>query len=196
MLFKSSYQNIGLILVFAIGTVVCGYHYQKEKKKDDVINNIDSYRPPLPEYIVKMLYAARLCTLATATADGFPHLSLMNFTYHQLEEIIILSTKRATRKFDQIIKNPEVAILINDFPMLHEEEKKQLSGRTGSITLNGWAVPLDDDTVESEKYRKMHSENNSDYTQFICGDDIAIIIIRINTARICDINDKVKHWKR
>jgi uncharacterized pyridoxamine 5'-phosphate oxidase family protein len=49
-------------------------------------------------------------------ADGNPHLSLMNFTYSRPDEVIILSTRRNTKKFFQIVDNPKVAILVHDFP--------------------------------------------------------------------------------
>jgi nitroimidazol reductase NimA-like FMN-containing flavoprotein (pyridoxamine 5'-phosphate oxidase superfamily) len=38
--------------------------------------------PPLPEEVVALLQATRLCHLSTF-GSGVPHLSLMNFTYVQ-----------------------------------------------------------------------------------------------------------------
>jgi hypothetical protein len=53
----------------------------------------------------------------------------MNFTYCRKEEVIILSTRRNTKKFYQIVENPKVAVLIHDFPV----------AKQWSITLNGVA---------------------------------------------------------
>ena len=36
--------------------------------------------------------------------------------------------------------------------------------------------------------------NNPDYSQFIVGDDIAVVTIKIQKARMCDINDRVSYW--
>ena len=47
--------------------------------------------PPLPKEAVNILQISKLCHLATCT-DNEPHLSLMNFTYYQLDEVIILCT--------------------------------------------------------------------------------------------------------
>ena len=40
----------------------------------------------------------------------------MNFTYYQKDELVIMCTKRDTKKFRQIIKSNTVALLIHDFP--------------------------------------------------------------------------------
>ena len=84
---------------------------------------------------------SRLCFLATQN-DGEPHLSLMNFTYYQEEEIIILCTRRNTKKFTQILNNPKVAVLIHDFPHLNLEDDANAvaacHGKSWSITLNGF----------------------------------------------------------
>ena len=196
MLINQNKNNIIIISTFTILSSVCLYLSYKNSQKKKYSRDY-TYVPPLPTCVVKMLHSARLCTLATSN-DLSPHLSLMNFSYYQEDEVIILTTQRATKKFDMISNNPEVALLINDFPMLLDEEKKQLGGRTGSITLNGWAEALDDNNPSCNKYRNIHlsNKNNKDYAQFIQGPDIAVIVVRINSARICDIHDKVIHWNR
>jgi hypothetical protein len=42
--------------------------------------------------------------------------------------------------------------------------------------------------------RNMHLENNPNYGQFIVGQDIAVLIIRIDKARMCDVQDRVSYW--
>lgn len=91
--------------------------------------------PPLPRVVTDILRASKLCYLATAL-EGEPHLSLMNFTYHQLEEVILMSTRRDTKKFALLEANPKVSLLIHDFP--HIESQNQ-TGQTYSITMNGTA---------------------------------------------------------
>jgi hypothetical protein len=36
-------------------------------------------------------------------------------------------------------------------------------------------------------------ENNPDYKQFIIGKDIAVLTIRIDRARMCDVQDRYLH---
>ncbi len=94
----------------------------------------------------------------------------MNFTYYQDEEVIILCTRKNTKKFQQIKLNPKVAVLIHDFPHLscHIEDepdatpppsaappatKKASFGKSYSITLNGQCLVYETISEESEKYR-------------------------------------------
>ena len=153
--------------------------------------------PPLPESIVKLLQASRLCFLATQ-ADGDPHLSLMNFTYYQAEELIIMCTRRATKKYEQMLSSRSVAILIHDFPHLAESGNGGGGGQHGktlSVTLNGVSEPVTESSADEARYRAIHLQNNPDYAQFIVGPDVAVVLVRLNTARMCDIKDRVQVWQ-
>jgi hypothetical protein len=102
------------------------------------------------------------------------------------------------------VDNPKVAVLVHDFPNNEEsanssrkeqkvcESKKQR--KQWSITLNGTAEATTDGEPITEKYGKLHMENNPDYNQFIIGEDIAVLIIRIDRARMCDVQDRVSYW--
>jgi hypothetical protein len=37
-------------------------------------------------------------------------------------------------------------------------------------------------------------ENNPEYRQFIVGEDIAVLLIHIDRARMCDVQDRVCYW--
>ena len=63
-----------------------------------------------------------------------------------------------------------------------------------SITLNG-RVRVEEGEL-AERYRQIHLGRNAAYSQFIVGDDIAIITVRLNRARVCDVNDRVQHFRR
>ena len=148
----SVYSNFVPILIFA--TVAISYTYIRRRKnapgsdkRTRSFVNEKEYVPPLPDEIVAVLKRSRLCFLATQS-EGEPHLSLMNFTYHRNEELIILSTRRDTKKYFQIKLSPKVAILIHDFEhMVNEDESfaKTKNGNSSySITLNGYAKVLID----------------------------------------------------
>ena len=150
-------------------------------------------KPPLPPEVVHLLESTSLCHLSTQSRDNAPHLSLMRFTYLQSEEKILLSTRRNTQKFAYLSQNPKVALLVHDFPNVQGGERSaEEGGRTYSITLNGVAQVEGGDAAEA--YRRLHLKNNSDYSQFIVGEEIAIISVHVDTARICNIDDKVKFW--
>jgi Pyridoxamine 5'-phosphate oxidase len=132
--------------VAAITALAIYRRYKSKAKKNNVARpsrrgSEEYYTPPLPPAVCQVLEASKLCFLATN--DSYePHLSLMNFTYHQPEEIIILTTRRNTKKFGQILNNPKVAVLIHDFPHLESDTGSDGSsaGKTLSVTLNGTVV--------------------------------------------------------
>ena len=188
--------GIALITSIILGVGVRYYYNNSEKNRKKKVNNNNNnddnsyeYYPPLPNPVVTLLMASRLCFLATQSSND-PHLSLMNFTYYQPEEILIMTTRRNTKKFEQMITNNKVAVLIHDFPNL-DIDKNKTNGNTVSITLNGFSNIIHDENI-AIKYRNIHLQKNPDYAQFIEGNEV--IIIRIEKARICDINDQVKHW--
>jgi len=149
--------------------------------------------PPLPDDVVRLLMASRLCHMATQSEDREPHLSLMNFTYYQPEEVIIMCTSRKTTKYEQIKNVPNVAILIHDFPHLKLGQDDSLCGRSFSITLKGRASIMDEDSKEEAKFRKIHMERNPDYAQFSRRG--AVIVVRVEKARLCDVQDNVTTWE-
>ena len=104
-----------------------------------------------------------------------------------------------TKKFSQIIKSNKVALLIHDFPNLKETATASSDAdqrRTFSITLNGNANVCTGEIAE--RYRKIHLDANPAYQNFIHPKGDAplpgVLCINIESARICDIKDKVQHW--
>jgi general stress protein 26 len=189
----SRFEGVVIGLSIAAGVTGLVYLYQnnvKRKGNRRTASRAELYDgfipPPLPETIVRLLKSARLCYLATQD-EGEPHLSLMRFTYYQAEEAIILTTRRNTKKFELMKASKHVAVLIHDF----DEESK---GKTYSITLNGWSDVLTPSSDDEVRYRALHLENNLDYPQFIVGPDIAVILIKVESARLCDVQDKVITW--
>ena len=161
------------------------------------------YVPPLPRPVAEALERSCLCYLATSGENHEPHLSLMRFTYtagleEPLSEVLIISTQRKTKKFELITCNNQVALLVHDFNTSADADAtnyQQMDGRTRySITLNG-VVSVQEGEL-AERYRAIHLAANPAYTQFIVGDDIAIITVDLKRARVCDVNDRVTHFAR
>jgi len=163
------------------------------------------YVPPLPGPVAFTLNRACLCFLATADGETLsPHLSLMRFTYCKSltkpgGEVLILSTRRDTLKYQTLIKNSRVALLVHDFSTESDADDRNYEvavtgGARYSITLNGH---VNEETGEiGEKYRAIHLQRNSTYAQFISGDDIAVVTVTLTSARVCDIHDSVRHYQR
>jgi len=191
---------------------------------------------------------------------GYPHLSLMSFTYFQEEEVLIMTSRRNTQKLENLLRHPSVAVLVHDFPQDREtfvsippgptspvnpsspeimaagplaqqsseagvltgankvseavlgesgsvtEERamypaRQASqplctqGRTCSVTVYG-VVRIVEDPTKEEYYRGIHLASNPKYQNFIVGDDIAVLLVDVEAARMCNIHDRVSQWNR
>ena len=179
----------------------------KSTSANDLLNSLGDYqlRPPFPPIIRNMLSNCSLAYLSTVDkVNSTSHLSLMRFTYLDdgsdgLGEIVIMTTRRNTKKFDMLTKQQGVALLIHDFPNPSKKDNDATSTASTStsgiysITLNGKCIILQDD-AKSEELRQEHLKRNSEYSQFIVGDEIAVLCVIIDSARICNINDEVIHW--
>lgn len=165
--------------------------------------------PPLPPTVVALLQSTRVCHLSTTSSDGLPHLSLMRFTYRREEEVIIMTTRTDTKKYELLCSSPKVAVLVHDFPSLRKEEEGEGGeggaatttegesageGHTYAITLNG--VASMQKGKEAERFRALHLENNAAYSQFIEGEKIAVFTVHVTSARICNVEDRVTYWDK
>lgn len=100
--------------------------YTLDSGLDEKALTTTTVKPPFPTEIQNLLRSSSLCYLSTACVkpddvDAQPHLSLMNFTYFQKEELIIMTTRRDTRKLTNLIVNPSIALLLHDFPQERTE---------------------------------------------------------------------------
>ena len=153
--------------------------------------------PPFPREIVSLLDSASLCYLST-TMNDMPHLSLMNFTFDRTTQTIIFTTRRDTQKCRNFEQNARVAILIHDFPADQNDDSAEsdaaYDAATYSITLYGTAKVLVDGD-EAEVYRERHLQHSSPQSAvFIRGEGIAVVVVCVKCARLCDSQDKVVNW--
>ena len=130
--------------------------------------------------ITTLLKNNKLCSMATCS-DEQPYLSLMNFTYLESENIVILSSRKNSRKYNNIQKNKNISILVaSDSP------KK-------SATFLGTALTINTGDEKEEYYKKMHMKNCG-MPQFILGDEISLIIFEIEEIIVSDSQDNVKYF--
>lgn len=171
----------------------------------------------LPESVVKLLKSKRFVHLATCL-NNVPHVSLMNYTYYTKGEThyIIISTPTCTTKYQNIVSNPNVSLLVHDWvasnPAAPEE---QIAGRRNSLfeflaninkaEISSVSVMLDgqaevvDAEKDAEKYKfwkSLHLNNGFiDEVQaqnYIAKDDNALVLITIKSCKVTDANDNVQ----
>ena len=115
--------------------------------------------------------------MATSWQD-MPYLSLMNFTYLESENKVILSTRRNSKKYGNIQKNKHISLLV-------------FSSMEGlSATLLGTALTLE--SPEEKVYRDLHMKKNN-MPQFILGEDISLIVFDIKNIVVSDSQDHVSY---
>lgn len=124
-----------------------------------------------------LLINEKLCIMATCWEDK-PYLSLMNFTYLESENKVVLSTRRNSKKYDNIQKNKHISLLM-------------FSSFDGvSATLLGTALTLE--AHEEAYYRALHMEKNN-MPQFILGENISLIVFSIDNIVVSNSQDEVKY---
>lgn len=131
----------------------------------------------IPKNIKALLKNENLCTMATCW-ENKPYLSLMNFTYLEDESKIVLSSRKNSKKYSNIQKNKNISLLI-----FSESNKK-------SVTFLGTAVI--EKIKKDSYYRKLHLNKNKS-PQFIAGDDIGLIIFKIEKIITADNQDQVEY---
>lgn len=162
----------------------------------------DTVRRPFPPAWVAVLSSARLSYLATVSAsDGglpVPHLSLMAMSFlddAELGAIFIFSTRRDTKKFENLMRNPNVSILSHDFAPRAEgggggAPDARLHGSL-SITCTGTVRVLSG--AEEARLRAEHLRRQpAHYRHFIEGHDVAVVVLPPETAQAVGESDRVE----
>lgn len=124
-----------------------------------------------------LLINEKLCMMATCWED-VPYISLMSFTYLEAENKVVLSTRRDSKKYDNIQKNKHISLLV-------------YSSVDGvSATLLGSALNIE--AAEEEHYKALHLHKN-DMPQFILGENIGLIVFEIEKIVVSNSKDEVKY---
>ena len=122
---------------------------KKRKRRETADVQETTLRPPFPQPIVDLLQSACLCHMGVTLEDGKTHLCLMNFTYAPEEEIIIMTTRRNTTKYQAIQKLDLATLLIHDFPTDKAARAADTAyAKTHSITLYGNVTILSGEDAE------------------------------------------------
>ncbi|BFZ62058.1 hypothetical protein YB2330_003137 [Saitoella coloradoensis] len=192
---------------------------------NETIMNGDQERP-LPAEVISCLKNARYLHLGTSYED-IPHVSLMNYTYvpagealpYETNDCVIMTSTRDTKKFFNLHFNPRVSLLVHDWTTTRQSLTGPSSpGSTSdahsslaslllnlnaaalssiSATLNGRAEILTN-TAAADFFKQKHSAANpGSGSQCYIEGDVAVIKVRIESARIVADGggDRVEKWR-
>lgn len=153
----------------------------------------------LPAAIVSVIEASSLCYLATVSpTDPGPHLSAMTFSLQddpEMGHILVMSTRRDTRKFAAIANNDNVAVLLHDFDGRREPDGGGPTSR-GTLAVTVYGRALLQSGVAAERMRAAHLLRNASSPQFIA--DAAtydVFAVVPSSITCCDVQDKVYSWE-
>ncbi len=118
-----------------------------------------------------------ICVLATVS-EGKPHCSLMAYSVDRSCEEIYMVTSRNTRKFENILANPNVSILI-DSREIKPRSKAQ------ALTVEGTCKKITE-TEKKVKVRKILSEKHSHLYKILDNPDAEILSVRVKSFLFLD----------
>lgn len=141
---------------------------------------------PISDYIRNVLETCRLAVLATE-GNGQPHASLIAITPISGFRQIIFATYRNTRKFENLLTNSKVALLI-------QGEDTDSSFKQSGFALTAYGYAQEAGEVDYEEFMQAHLRRHPDQANFLLSEDLAIIRIKVETYQVVRGIDDVSWW--
>ena len=116
-----------------------------------------------------------ICVLATVSADT-PHCSLMAYVTDEECSRIYMVTYRQSRKYENLMKNPSVSLLIDT----REEHLGSSRPEAEALTVSGTFEKMDDEDKESQ-VRSMLLDRHPHVKEFLDHPDAEILCIRVKS---------------
>lgn len=141
---------------------------------------------PISDYIRNVFETCRLAVLATE-GNGQPHASLIAITPISGFRQIIFATYRNTRKFENLLTNSKVALLI-------QGEDTDSSFKQSGFALTAYGDAQEAGEVDYEEFMQAHLRRHPDQANFLLSEDLAIIRIKVETYQVVRGIDDVSWW--
>lgn len=140
----------------------------------------------ISEYIRNVLQTCRLAVLATE-GNGQPHASLIAITPISEFRQLIFATYRNTRKFENLLMNGRVAVLI-------QGEDTDSSFKQSDVALTAYGYAQEVEKSDYEEVMQAHLERHPDQANFLSTEDLVIIRIKVETYQVVRGIDDVTWW--
>lgn len=121
-----------------------------------------------------------ICVLATVSA-GNPHCSLMAYLTDEDCREIYMVTYRKSRKYENLIKNPSVSLLIDT----REDHRGSRRPEAKALTVSGTFQKIDDEAKRA-RIRSGLMGRHPHLKEFMNHPDAEIMCIRINSFLLLD----------
>jgi len=146
----------------------------------------------LPEEFLFLAEHCQLCFLTTCN-DNTPDIHIMFFTYHPEDNVIILTTKK-DKKYEDIVANPNVSILLHSFEGRASTQCSFQDQRPASATVYSKAFFPED--IMDKDYRLWQINAHPKWGDAFRGQDKVVIAFPVEKLLIVDVKGKVTRWQR
>ena len=121
-----------------------------------------------------------------------PDVHIMFFTYHKQDNVVIVTTKK-DKKYDDIILNPNVSVLIHSFEGRACIQCSFQDQKPSSATIYGMAyIP---EKEKEDEYRQCQVNAHPKWGDAFIGEEKVLVAIKVERLLIVDIRGKVIRWK-
>ena len=138
------------------------------------------------KYIEDIFKTNRLAVLATA-GEVQPHASLISITPTEGYRKLIFATYRNTRKYQNLVYNDKVAVLI-------ESADVSRSGQQESFVLTAFGHVEAMEAKENKIVFNTHLERHPELLSFMQSEDCSLILIKVDSYQVVRGIDDVEWW--
>ena len=136
-------------------------------------------------YIEDIFKTSRFAVLATE-AEGQPHASLIAVTPMEGFRELIFATYRNTRKYNNLVHNGKVALLV--------ESIINKSGLSKSFVLTAFGHVEEIELPEKNKVFNAHLERHPELLTFLQSEECVLVQIKVDTYQVVRGIDDVEWW--
>jgi heme iron utilization protein len=126
---------------------------------------------------LKALFESQKLAVLATQEERCPYLSLMAFAFADDLRCLLIATKRGTRKYSNMVKNPSVSLLIDN-----RLNQKGLFLETLAVTCTGRAEPLEDS--QGIAFQELFLRRHPELTSLVQSSDCALVKIIIENYYI------------
>lgn len=137
-------------------------------------------------YIEDIFKNSRFAVLATE-AEGQPHASLIAVTPMEDFRKLIFATYRNTRKYNNLVKNSKVAVLVESIDI-------NRAGHYTSFVLTAFGHAEEIENLGGSIVFDAHLERHPELLSFLQSEQCTFVQIKVNTYQVVRGIDDVEWW--
>jgi nitroimidazol reductase NimA-like FMN-containing flavoprotein (pyridoxamine 5'-phosphate oxidase superfamily) len=140
----------------------------------------------IKSYIEDIFKTSQFAVLATE-ANGQPHASLVAVTPIEDFRKLIFATYRNTRKYNNLVHNSKVALLVESIDI-------NSSGLSKSFVLTAFGHAKEIENLEKTMILNAHLERHPELLGFLQSEECALVGIKVDTYQFVRGIDDVEWW--